>query len=73
MNSVALDVEKLLNLSRELELLIKSDVHSSHYQDEGQINMRDQSRFLNLYRTFLEEDSVDSDSSLLHAFKICYL
>jgi hypothetical protein len=35
--------------------------------------MRDLSRFLNLYRSFLQQDGVTRDQSIIHAFKICYL
>jgi hypothetical protein len=41
--------------------------------DEGDINMRDLSRFLALYRNFTTVDKVSSENSLLHAFRICYL
>jgi hypothetical protein len=35
--------------------------------------MRDLSRFLNLYRNFLQHDGVTREQSIIHAFKICYL
>jgi hypothetical protein len=64
-------VERLLHLSRQVETLIRDD--HSNYQEEGEINMRDLSRFLNLYRTFLRQDGITRDQSIIHAFKICYL
>ena len=48
----AIDVVRLLNLSRQVETLIRDD--HLNYQEEGEINMRDLSRFLNLYRNFLQ-------------------
>jgi hypothetical protein len=64
-------VERLLHLSRQVETLIRDD--HTNYQEEGEINMRDLSRFLNLFRTFLRQDGVTRDQSIIHAFKICYL
>ena len=64
-------MEKLLCLSRQVESLIRDD--HSNYQEEGEINMRDLSRFLSLYRNFLHQDGVSRDQSIIHAFKICYL
>jgi hypothetical protein len=43
----------------------------SSYQDEGAINMRDLSRFLNLYQSFTAAGN--HANSLLHAFRICYI
>ena len=64
-------MERLLHLSRQVETLIRDD--HSNYQEEGEINMRDLSRFLNLFRTFLRQDGVTRDQSIIHSFKICYL
>eukprot|EP00347_Sterkiella_histriomuscorum_P024492 403330924 len=65
------DVELLLNLSHQVELLIKQD--NNMYQEEGAINMRDLSRFMHLYRQFRYSENYSHDKSLYHAFQVCYL
>ena len=64
-------VEKLLEVSRALERVIKED-EGQGYQDEGAVNMRDLSRLITLERKFKEE-GVDQELSLFHAFEIAYL
>jgi hypothetical protein len=68
-----LKVSVLLELSKFIEQMIKSDSHSQQYSDEGDINMRDLSRFITLYRDFIVKDGAKACNSLLHAFRICYL
>ena len=68
-----LNVENLLTLSHKIELLIKSDQSNNSYADEGAVNMRDLSRFLNLYQSFMLRDQASSDHALVHAFRISYL
>ena len=66
-------VDQLLNLSQELELLIKS--HPSNgitYSDEGAVNLRDLNRLLKLYSRFMEETNQNHDLSLIHCLDICY-
>lgn len=65
-----IDVSGLLLLSRKLETLIKEESHL--YQDEGAINMRDLSRFLQLYETSIKEGN-SHDNSFVHAFEVSYL
>jgi hypothetical protein len=68
-----IDVRKLLELSKQVEAMIKEDSRAQHYSDEGEINIRDLSRFLNLYSNFVSKDGVSASESLLQAFRICYL
>jgi len=47
-------------LSHGIEELVKTDARGGSYADEGAVNMRDLSRFLNLYQNFRNEASPDS-------------